>query len=224
MARKSLTATTEEKVLTKCRRRCAICFGLNRDTHLKSGQIAHLDKDNQNHSEINLCFLCLEHHDEYDSRTSQRKGFTKKEVISYRRELHEAVGKSFAIEVHFGEINPPSRDPYAGNYIRINAGSDSAQIELTPVPDSVENFPRYFASGTALAGNYRDHGPNIGDLSLVVTMDEADELSGLGDVSHDDDIHEVRLSFEDGKMTVTEENYRGVYGAGVTFQGVYHKV
>lgn len=56
----------------------------------KSGQIAHLDRDSNNASEDKLAFLCLHHHDEYDSPSSQRKGFTIGEVKSFRKELYDA--------------------------------------------------------------------------------------------------------------------------------------
>ncbi|TPG42461.1 hypothetical protein EAH79_00750 [Sphingomonas koreensis] len=45
MARKPLPTATETAVLVQSRRRCCICFGLDRDTRLKMGQIAHLDRE-----------------------------------------------------------------------------------------------------------------------------------------------------------------------------------
>ena len=56
-----------------------------------SGQIVHLDGDASNSKEDNLAFLCLEHHDQFDSRTSQGKGFTKDEVVYYRDQLYKDV-------------------------------------------------------------------------------------------------------------------------------------
>jgi len=91
MARKRTSSTTEADVLCNSRRRCCICFGLNRDVRIKSGQIAHLDKDSSNDAYDNLAFLCLEHHDAYDSSTSQSKNFTKAEVKQYRDELYKSV-------------------------------------------------------------------------------------------------------------------------------------
>ena len=91
MARKTTSPSSEADVLSNSRRRCCICFGLNRDLRIKSGQIAHLDKDSSNTAYDNLAFLCLEHHDAYDSRTSQSKNFTKAEVKRYRDELYMSV-------------------------------------------------------------------------------------------------------------------------------------
>jgi len=87
MVRKAVPQETQVDVLAACRRRCAICFGLNRDTGIKRGQIAHLDRDASKASFDNLVFLCLEHHDQFDSRTSQSKGLTSDEVRRFRQEL-----------------------------------------------------------------------------------------------------------------------------------------
>lgn len=76
------------KVLAASRRRCCICFGLGRDIRIKEGQIAHLDKNPDNNDVSNLAFLCFEHHNQFDSHTSQAKGFKLEEVKLYRKELH----------------------------------------------------------------------------------------------------------------------------------------
>src|SRR5947207_954201 len=81
----------ETEVLVKCRRRCCICFGLKQDYCEKQGQIAHLDHDPGNNDPDNLAFLCFDHHDRYDSRTSQSKGLTAKEVRAYREKLWDAA-------------------------------------------------------------------------------------------------------------------------------------
>jgi hypothetical protein len=83
--------SVETEVLKGSGRRCCLCFGLYRDLGVKSGQIAHLDQNPANNRVDNLAFLCLEHHDQYDTPTSQSKGWTILEVKSYRAELHKAV-------------------------------------------------------------------------------------------------------------------------------------
>jgi hypothetical protein len=72
-------------------RRCCLCFGLSGDFSQKRGQIAHLDKNPSNANPDNLVFLCLDHHDQYDSRTSQSKGITIHEIRYYRVLLYDAV-------------------------------------------------------------------------------------------------------------------------------------
>jgi ribosomal protein L15E len=44
------------------------------------GQIAHVDHDATNNDPDNLVWLCLDHHDQNDSRTSQSKGLTISEL------------------------------------------------------------------------------------------------------------------------------------------------
>jgi len=89
MARRvRISLPVQTEVLTKSRRRCCICFGLNRDESIKKGQIVHLDGDPNNNDIDNLAFLCLDHHDELDSSTSQSKGLSAIEVKGYREELY----------------------------------------------------------------------------------------------------------------------------------------
>lgn len=78
-------------VLTRSARRCALCFGLYGDLTERRGQIAHLDHDSGNNAADNLTYLCLDHHDQYDSRTSQSKGIKEAEVKTYRERLYRAV-------------------------------------------------------------------------------------------------------------------------------------
>lgn len=91
MARKTVSKENEMEVLTQSRRRCSICFGLDKDFNVKKGQIAHIDHNNENADFENLAFLCLLHHDEYDSKTSQSKGFKSEELKLYRKRLYEFV-------------------------------------------------------------------------------------------------------------------------------------
>ena len=87
--RTQLAAHDAAAVLRRSRRRCCICFGLHRDDAVKKGQIAHLDQDPNNNAIDNLAWLCLEHHAEYDSKTSQSKSLQLVEVKGYRSELYD---------------------------------------------------------------------------------------------------------------------------------------
>ncbi len=84
-------------VLVASRRRCCICFALSNDAAEKKGQIAHVDRDSSNATRDNLVFLCLDHHDQYDSRTSQSKGLTIEEVRRYRAQLDRFVAQSLPL-------------------------------------------------------------------------------------------------------------------------------
>jgi hypothetical protein len=89
--RKSIPKDISVSILTRSRRRCALCFGLRGDLQEKKGQIAHLDQNPANSAENNLIYLCLEHHDQYDSSTSQSKGLTKDELLAYQVKLYLAI-------------------------------------------------------------------------------------------------------------------------------------
>lgn len=93
MARSRPAQSVRVEVLIASRRRCALCFGLNGDLEIKQGQIAHLDRDRNNNHPENLCFLCLPHHDTYDSRPSQSARFTPEEAKRYREELYETLSR-----------------------------------------------------------------------------------------------------------------------------------
>src|ERR1700734_2272853 len=87
--RPAIPTEIETRVLTSCRRRCCLCFYLSRLDEVRKGQIAHLNKDSADNRPENLCYLCLEHHDEFDSTTSQSKGLSATEVRYYRDRLYE---------------------------------------------------------------------------------------------------------------------------------------
>jgi hypothetical protein len=108
--RQSIPMPVETEVLTKCRRRCCICFGLSGDLSEKSGQIAHLDDNSANNAPDNLAYLCLPHHDQYDGRTSQSKGLTIHEVKVYRESLWKAIEQNSHHQTAPPLANPKRRD------------------------------------------------------------------------------------------------------------------
>ncbi len=58
---------------------------------MKKGQIAHLDRKPSNNKLDNLCFLCLDHHNEYDSTPSQSRKFNIAEITEYRDNLYAFI-------------------------------------------------------------------------------------------------------------------------------------
>jgi predicted transcriptional regulator len=115
--RKRPNQVTETEVLTRSRRRCCICFGLSRDVEIKAGQIAHLDGNNSNNEADNLAFLCFEHHDQYDSTTSQSKNFTIREVKRYKEELQEKVLPLIEVGTVTKPQSPPVHSvPHSGTH------------------------------------------------------------------------------------------------------------
>lgn len=102
MGRPKVPKSVQTTVLTSSKRRCCICFGLNGDLDIKKGQIAHIDHDSSNNTPDNLAFLCFEHHDEYDSQTSQAKAMLDTEVKAYRADLYhywETPERSLPIDI-----------------------------------------------------------------------------------------------------------------------------
>lgn len=222
MSRKQIAPNVQTNVLVGSRRRCCICFGLSRDTNLKSGQIAHLDRNNANNVETNLAFLCFNHHDDYDSRASQRKNFTIGEVKQFRSELYQTINRAFSQPVHFGEILTPPHDPYAGQYIRLGESVDSAEISFTPLPDSIEAQMRYFISGFALWGIDRPSGPNMGILEFVGEI--SDENTMVYTRCNGNGVVTTKLFFgQNGALDVEEDNWVGEYGMNVSFIGTYKR-
>ena len=92
--RRPASRSVEEQVLTASHRRCCLCVFLTGRDDVRKGQIAHLNRDRSDSHFQNLVFLCLEHHDEYDSRPSQSKGLTLAEVREYRDRLYSRNGES----------------------------------------------------------------------------------------------------------------------------------
>ena len=109
MARKPYSRTVQHAILTKSRRRCAFCYYYEDDGREKEGQIAHIDRNHSNNSEDNLVFLCLKHHNKYDSTTSQSKGIQPEEARTSKMHLEERVKNDFAALVR--ESAPSQRTP-----------------------------------------------------------------------------------------------------------------
>src|SRR5919109_1761377 len=86
--RKSIPNSVKAKVLLASRRRCCLCFFLENIDKERKGQIAHLNHNRSDSRFENLVWLCLEHHDEYDGKTSQSKGLMLEEVREYRDRLY----------------------------------------------------------------------------------------------------------------------------------------
>jgi hypothetical protein len=83
----------EASVLTRSRRRCALCFGLEMDLGVKEVQIAHVNRKRSDCRVENLAALCLPHHNLYDSTFRQTKGFKPEELLGYRTQLYEVLDK-----------------------------------------------------------------------------------------------------------------------------------
>jgi hypothetical protein len=89
--RKPVPDDIQQRIFDRSRRRCALCFHFNNDRTQKHGQLAHLDRDPSNFAEDNLVFLCLPHHDEYDTKRRQTKNLTIGEAKTARARLYKYI-------------------------------------------------------------------------------------------------------------------------------------
>lgn len=199
------------------RRRCAACFGLNRDLEIKQGQIAHMDQDARNNEMENLVFLCLTHHDEYDSRRSQSKGLTQDELRQFRKELHEAIDGAWRQPIATGNLVVRAPGDPSGHYER--AGKvQNAELRITLLPTA----RRIRVIGFAVWGTDRPYGPNMGELDFEAEL--AGESAVFVDAIYSDRPYRLELRFRDDGLTALEEHGLGHFGMNVTFEGEYRRL
>ena len=215
MGRKRLSTEVETEVIWQSMRRCCLCYGLNRDAAMKSGQIAHLDKKPSNNSLNNLAYLCLEHHDAYDSTTRQSKGLTIAEVKRYRDELYAETCEIRRQPVEIGEITVRLRDAIAGHYVR--DGVDSlAELDVVRL-----NGNRFKVTGFAYWGTIPPSRPNIGQLDFEAILQDDRMVHQERLTFGTQDLYSVELGFGDEVLIVEETPNHGIHGMNVTFSGEY---
>ena len=91
-------------------RRCCLCYYLKNVREDVDGQIAHLDRNPSNSSLDNLVWLCLSHHDDYDTKRSLTRNLSVSEVELYRDRLHKEMARFSEIGSPFNQSNLDS-DP-----------------------------------------------------------------------------------------------------------------
>jgi hypothetical protein len=144
----------EDAVLINSRRRCCLCYFLAKDARRKDGQLAHINHKRSDSGKENLVWLCLPHHAEYDSRTSQKKNFTQKELHHYKAALEEAVNKG---EIGIEGIQTLDSIKWA----RIEIAESSSWFEMTEVDG--EDYTLFSYSWAGASGE--------GDLPFEVQTD-----------------------------------------------------
>jgi hypothetical protein len=211
MPRKKVPASTEGKLLLQCRRRCAICFGLHHDSGVKRGQIAHLDQDPNNNDINNLAYLCLEHHDLYDSTSRQSKRISSGEVKVFKAELEEALAAARQAPISLApEEN--EQESWEGMY-RWERENASAEIEI-----ELLSAQRYIVRGIAFWGTTNPGGPGIGEIEAEIQVDAGRLLVPAGDAM----IVLTRTLYG----LVAEESRTALlpFGLNVSFAGLYEKI
>lgn len=121
----------ETSLLVKSRRRCCLCFFLDGDLSQKQVQIAHISRDRTDSREENLVVLCLNHHDQYDSSTSQSKGLTSGEVRHYKKRLEDFIERWERAPHQLAVPHPLIRDLAAGE-------SGAEFLQLPPLSSSMQ--------------------------------------------------------------------------------------
>lgn len=113
--RKPISKDIELRVLLACGRRCCLCLYLNDRDEVRKGQLGHLNHQPEDARFENLVWLCLEHHDEFDSRTSQSKGLTEQEVRAYRDRLYEHISVKAGRRNYYEDPPPVELPPFEAN-------------------------------------------------------------------------------------------------------------
>ncbi|MCE7869178.1 hypothetical protein DYH09_02240 [bacterium CPR1] len=107
MASDEIPPSNVNKILKVSERVCALCYQFERDLSVKrQGHVAHIDRkppgEKRNHKVDNLCWLCLAHHDLYDSTPRLSKGLQPAELRAYRDKVHQMVREEKAPQPYSG--------------------------------------------------------------------------------------------------------------------------
>lgn len=140
-------------VLRRSRRRCALCFAYDFDRGTKQGQIAHIDHNSDNNDPENLIFLCLKHHEDYDTRTSQSKGIMAEEVTRSRLDLDTFIQQLL-----------PTLSPEAESITDNDFESSSEDEPTISVETYRARIPVYNAYRTLLSKVMREARVEMADL------------------------------------------------------------
>ncbi|MGV2288720.1 hypothetical protein AAHK20_08380 [Trinickia sp. YCB016] len=145
--RKTIPDDTVADLLVSTRRRCCLCFFLKGDETQKKVQIAHINRKRDDNRSENLVPLCLDHHDDYDSSTSQSKGFTEEEARRYKKMLIDRFATtpdaSVAVVVEHRELPNFGNDLFYGYGVLFSEVS-RILFEIDPICINFgENFDEY---------------------------------------------------------------------------------
>lgn len=133
MRRTRFSRADEAAVLVESRRRCALCFGLDGDTTVQEGQLAHIDRNRANAVRENAAFLCTRHHSRYDSQSKQTKGFSPLELQIYQRKLYEYLAEPSSWPDAGLPRHRPNRKDHAGKGVSLDVYNLRLPIYRTTV-------------------------------------------------------------------------------------------
>ena len=127
-----------------------MCFHFHGDLDIKNGQIAHINKRNNDNSLDNLVYLCFDHHDNYDSRRSQSKGITSLELIHAKNSLQgnlsrnkktESIKITISVEGDFHKLTSNEREQVLSKILssaQINSAPEILNIESGSIKFTIE--------------------------------------------------------------------------------------
>lgn len=179
----------EQTVLLNSRRRCCLCVFLGNRDEVRKGQIAHLNRDPNDSRFENLVFLCLEHHDDYDGKTSQSKGFTLEEVREYRDQLYRRY-----------------QDPAQ---IVKNSTTDIADLEPLPETSQYDKLKQRFTKELSYVGRPWRY-------SLWQTANEPEFFAYNSDGVADGVCLIERIDLPDGRIVIACIQTEGNPGTSIT--------
>jgi hypothetical protein len=140
-SRKRTRAEIQDRILDRSRRRCALCVHFKDDYGQKEGQIAHIDRNPANADEDNLVYLCLPHHDDYDTTRRQTKNLTPREVKTARDRLYDFIERG-------GDLG---RGPQRPTGMEADWKTlDEIQALMATVPDYFLNQPNFGGSSFSM--------------------------------------------------------------------------
>jgi hypothetical protein len=171
-----------------------------------------LDHDSSNSVQDNLVFLCLNHHDQYDSTTRQSKNLTQAEVRYYRDELERQIEAAWKEPVVFHITPLFDLTDISGHYVW-EAGNSSAELDIEAIGNNI-----VLVTGLALWGTKNPYGPHIGQLDFKAPLQE--------NILHFKDVHtkyEITIRFERDGILVSEINSQSQFGLNVAFEGEFSK-
>lgn len=144
--RRPIPEETQHGILDRGRRRCALCAHFDNDYTQKEGQIAHIDRDPSSTAEDNLVYLCLPHHDDYDTKRRPTRNLTPREVKTARDRLYRSIEQG-------GDLPSGTQRP---------TGIEADRRTLAEIQAAMQKVPNYFLSQ-----------PNFGGCSFSVREIEA---------------------------------------------------
>ena len=209
--RKATPTNVVDLLLALCRRRCCMCYSLERDNKMKNVQIAHIDRDASNNQIGNLAALCLEHHNQYDSVMRQTKNYTPSELQRYKLELETYINVEWNKSMPLND--KISVDIFSGFY-SCSSYDREADLDIQYIGGNILKV-----SGLALYGTETKEAPHTGDLDFVVTLNGT---KAVFEVEYDNQLCGIEITFLGDRISVVDNYPFGYFGANVNFNGIYY--